>query len=116
MLMIENLHAQLLDGTPILKGMNLIIRAGEVHAVMGSNGSGKSTLASILAGSEGYEITQGSIHYQGQDLLSLSPEERAAQGLFLAFQYPVEVPGVNNAYFLRTAVNSVRQKRGQPEL
>ncbi len=100
----------------ILKGVSLAIHPGEVHALMGPNGSGKSTLASILAGRKEYEVTGGEIRFQGRDLLALVPEERARAGLFLAFQYPVEIPGVNTAYFLRAAVNELRKRRGQPEL
>ena len=117
MLEIKNLHARLEDdGREILKGIDLALKAGEVHAIMGPNGSGKSTLASVLAGREGYEVTQGSVTYQGRDLLELSPDERAREGIFLAFQYPVEIPGVNNMYFLRAALNAVRRHRGEPEL
>jgi len=115
MLDIENLHASVAD-KPILKGIDLHIKAGEVHAIMGPNGSGKSTLAHVLSGRDGYTITAGSVRYQGQDLLALSPEERAREGVFLAFQYPVEIPGVNNAYMLRTALNAVRKHRGEEEL
>jgi Fe-S cluster assembly ATP-binding protein len=116
MLEIKNLHARLSDGREILKGIDLSVKEGEVHAIMGPNGSGKSTLAGVLAGRPGYEITEGSVLYQGQDLLALSADERARAGLFLAFQYPVEIPGVNNMYFLRAALNSVRRSRGEPEL
>jgi Fe-S cluster assembly ATP-binding protein len=116
MLEIKNLHARLTDGREILKGIDLSVKEGEVHAIMGPNGSGKSTLAGVLAGRPGYEITEGSVLYQGQDLLALSADERARAGLFLAFQYPVEIPGVNNMYFLRAALNSVRRSRGEPEL
>jgi len=115
MLEIKNLHAGV-DGKKILKGVNLSIDAGEVHAVMGPNGSGKSTLAQILAGREGYEITAGQVIYQGKDLLELDPEERSREGLFLAFQYPVEIPGVNSTYFLKAALNEQRKHRGLPEL
>ncbi|MCU0770405.1 MAG: Fe-S cluster assembly ATPase SufC [Verrucomicrobia bacterium] len=115
MLEIINLSAGV-EGKPILKGVNLTIQAGEVHAVMGPNGSGKSTLASVLAGREGYEVTGGQVHYRGQDLLEMAPEERAREGLFLAFQYPVEIPGVNSTYFLKAALNEVRKHHGQPEL
>jgi Fe-S cluster assembly ATP-binding protein len=115
MLTITNLHAKI-DEKSILKGVNLQINPGEVHAIMGPNGSGKSTLASILAGKADYEVTEGSVEFEGQDLLELDPEERAAEGLFLAFQYPVEIPGVTNTYFLRTALNNVRKHRGLPEL
>jgi len=104
------------EGKQILKGINLTISLGEVHAIMGPNGSGKSTLAAILAGREGYEITSGQVVYKGQDLLELDPEERAREGLFLAFQYPVEIPGVNSTYFLKSALNEIRKHKGQPEL
>src|SRR5688572_24916537 len=104
MLQIQNLHASV-DENEILKGIDLTVRAGEVHAIMGPNGSGKSTLANIIAGKDDYEITDGSVTFEGQDLLEMAPEERAAKGLFLAFQYPVEIPGVSNTYFLRAAVN-----------
>jgi len=114
-LVIENLSAEI-DGKPILKGVSLEIPAGQVHAVMGPNGSGKSTLSYVLAGREGYEVTGGSATFDGQDILSMEPEERAALGLFLAFQYPVELPGVGNALFLRTALNAIRRHRGEPEL
>lgn len=103
-------------GKPILKGVNLTLRAGEVHAIMGPNGSGKSTLAAILAGRKEYEVTDGQVLYGGKDLLDMEPEERAREGVFLAFQYPVEIPGVNIKYFLRTALNEVRKHHGQPEL
>ena len=112
---IENLHAGV-DGKQILKGINLVIRPGEVHAVMGPNGSGKSTLASILAGRDGYDISGGEVIYCGKDLLAIDPEERAREGLFLAFQYPVEIPGVNSTYFLKAAYNEIRKHRGQSEL
>src|SRR5579862_2967565 len=115
MLEINNLHATV-DGREILKGVSLSVKAGEVHAVMGPNGSGKSTLANVLAGREGYEVTEGSVEYMGKDLLALDADERARDGLFLAFQYPVEIPGVNNLYFLRAAVNAGRKHRGEPEL
>ena len=112
---IVNLHAGV-EAKPILKGFNLTIGAGEVHALMGLNGSGKSTLAAILAGREGYEVSQGSVKYLGLDLFELDPEERARAGVFLAFQYPVEIPGVNSTYFLKAALNEIRKSQGQPEL
>ncbi len=115
MLEIKNLHASVED-REILRGIDLSIGAGEVHAIMGPNGSGKSTLANVLAGREGYEVSAGQVLYQGRDLLDMSPEDRAREGLFLAFQYPVEIPGVNNLYFLKAAVNAVRKHRGQDEL
>jgi Fe-S cluster assembly ATP-binding protein len=115
MLEIRNLEVTV-DGTPILRGIDLVVPAGEVHAMMGPNGSGKSTLAYVLAGREDYEVTSGSVHYNGNDLLAMEPEERAAAGVFLAFQAPVELPGVGNANFLRTALNAVRRVRGEPEL
>jgi Fe-S cluster assembly ATP-binding protein len=115
MLKIENLHVRV-GGKEILKGISLAVNAGEVHAIMGPNGAGKSTLGNILAGREGYEVTEGSVEYEGRDLLALEPEERAAAGVFLAFQYPVEIPGVNNTYFLRAALNAQRKHRGEPEL
>jgi len=116
MLEIKSLHARPKDGREILKGIDLTVEAGEVHAIMGPNGSGKSTLASVLAGREGYEITEGSITYLGRDLLDMPADERAREGVFLAFQYPVEIPGVNNMYFLRAALNAARRHRGEPEL
>ncbi len=115
MLEIENLHVTVGD-REILRGITLSVGIGEVHAIMGPNGSGKSTLASAIAGRDGYQVTQGAIRFQGRDLLALSPEERAREGVFMAFQYPVEIPGVNNAYFLRTALNAIRKHRGQTEV
>ncbi len=115
MLNIQDLHAKVED-KEILKGLNLNIKAGEVHAIMGPNGSGKSTLANVLAGKNGYEVTKGSVEYDGKDLLELAPEERAWAGVFLAFQYPVEIPGVNNVYLLKAAVNAIRKNRGEQEL
>jgi len=115
MLEITNLHATV-DGKEILKGIDLTIRPGEVHAIMGPNGSGKSTLAFILTGRDGYEVTAGEVRYQGRDLLELAPEARAAEGLFLAFQYPVEIPGVPNTTFLKEAVNAGRKHRGEAPL
>jgi Fe-S cluster assembly ATP-binding protein len=116
MLEITNLHARIADGREILKGIALSVAAGEVHAIMGPNGSGKSTLAGVLAGRPGYEVTDGSVRYDGRDLLAMSPDERARAGVFLAFQYPVEIPGVNNMYFLRSALNAGRRSRGEAEL
>jgi len=115
MLQINNLHV-CVDSKPILKGLNLEVNAGEVHAIMGPNGSGKSTLSYVLAGRDGYEVTEGSIIYQGQDLLELQTEERAQQGIFLAMQYPVELPGVNNMVFLRESLNAIHRARGEPEV
>ncbi|MEO6305779.1 MAG: Fe-S cluster assembly ATPase SufC [Bacteroidia bacterium] len=115
MITIKNLHASIGD-KEILKGINLEIKAGEIHAIMGPNGSGKSTLASVLAGRQDYEITQGEVQFNGKDLLELSPEDRAREGLFLAFQYPVEIPGVSNINFLKTAVNEIRAYHGQEEM
>jgi len=114
-LKIQNLHVRI-AGREILTGLSLEVAAGEVCAIMGPNGAGKSTLGHVLAGREGYEITQGSITFEGRDLFTLAPEERAAAGLFLAFQYPVEIPGVNNTYFLRAALNAQRKARGEPEV
>jgi Fe-S cluster assembly ATP-binding protein len=118
MLKIENLHARIedVDEGEILKGLDLEVKPGEVHAVMGPNGSGKSTLAYILSGRDGYEVTDGSISFDGEDVLEMEPEERAAAGLFLAFQYPIEIPGVANMYFLRTALNAIKKARGEPEV
>ena len=116
MLEITNLHARIADGREILKGIDLAVEAGEVHAIMGPNGSGKSTLAGVLSGRPGYEVTEGAVLYRGRDLLALGPDERAREGVFLAFQYPVEIPGVNNMYFLRAALNAGRRHRGEPEL
>lgn len=115
MLSIKNLHAEV-EGKKILKGINLNIKAGEVHAIMGPNGSGKSTLASVLAGREDYEVTDGTVEFMGRDLLELSPEERAGEGIFLSFQYPVEIPGLTTTNFVKTAVNEVRKYRGQEPL
>ena len=115
MLKISNLHVRI-AGKDILTGLNLEVKAGEVHAIMGPNGAGKSTLGNVLAGREGYEVTEGSVTWNGTNLLELEPEERAAAGVFLAFQYPVEIPGVNNTYFLRAALNAQRKRRGEPEL
>ncbi|MEM8993531.1 MAG: Fe-S cluster assembly ATPase SufC [Acidobacteriota bacterium] len=115
MLKINNLHAGI-EGAEILKGIDLDIKDGEVHAIMGPNGSGKSTLAQILAGREEYEVTEGSVDFDGEDLLEMDPEERAREGLFLAFQYPVEIPGVSNTYFLKAALNATREHRGEPEM
>ena len=115
MLKIENLHVKV-DNKKILDGLNLEVKAGEVHAIMGPNGSGKSTLANVLAGKDGYEILDGAITYQGKDLLSMTPEDRACEGVFLAFQYPVEIPGVNNVYLLKAAINAIRKYKGENEL
>jgi Fe-S cluster assembly ATP-binding protein len=115
MLKIHNLHASV-DGQSILNGIDLEVKAGEVHAIMGPNGSGKSTLAHILVGREGYEVTEGEVSYTGHDLLAMEPEQRSREGIFLAFQYPVEIPGVNNGYFLRTALNAVRKQRGLDDI
>ena len=115
MLKIDNLHVRIGD-REILKGLTLEVKAGEVHAIMGPNGAGKTTLGNVLAGREGYDITAGSVTFDGGDLLSKDPEERAADGVFLAFQYPVEIPGVNNTYFLRSALNAQRKARGEAEL
>ncbi len=115
MLSIKNLHASI-DDKEILKGVNLDIKAGEVHAIMGPNGSGKSTLSSVLAGREEYEVTAGSVNYEGKDLLDLNPEDRAREGVFLAFQYPIEIPGVSNVNFLKTAINETRAYKGQDSI
>ena len=115
MLEIKDLHAKV-ENKEILKGLNFSVKAGEVHAIMGPNGSGKSTLANVLAGRNGYEVTKGSVDFDGKDLLELEPEERAWAGVFLAFQYPVEIPGVNNVYLLKAAVNAIRKSRGEQEL
>jgi Fe-S cluster assembly ATP-binding protein len=115
LLEIKNLHASV-EGNEILKGIDLAIRPGEVHAIMGPNGSGKSTLARVLAGQEAYEVTGGQVLFDGQDLLEMDPEERAREGVFMAFQYPVEIPGVGNTYFLKAALNAVRKHRGQPDI
>jgi Fe-S cluster assembly ATP-binding protein len=115
MLRIKNLHARVGD-KEILRGIDLEVRPGEVHAIMGPNGSGKSTLAQVLAGRDTYEVTKGEVLYEGKDLLALAPEERAVAGIFMAFQYPVEIPGVGNLYFLRTALNALRKRRGEEEL
>ena len=115
MLSIKDLHVTV-DGTPILKGINLNVNAGEVHAIMGPNGSGKSTLANVLAGRDDYEVTQGSVEFMGEDLLEMEPEERAWAGIFLAFQYPVEIPGVSNIYLLKAGLNAIRKNQGLPEL
>jgi len=115
MLTIKNLQAKIED-KPILKGIDLEIKAGEVHAIMGPNGSGKSTLANVLSGNENYEVTGGEVLFEGKDLLDMDPETRAREGLFLAFQYPIEIPGVSNATFLKTALNEIRKYKGLPEL
>ncbi|HEV3181268.1 MAG TPA: ATP-binding cassette domain-containing protein, partial [Steroidobacteraceae bacterium] len=115
MLEVENLHVEI-EGRKILDGLSLAVTAGEIHAIMGPNGSGKSTLAYVLAGKEEYEVTQGRVLFEGEDMLAMDPDERAAKGLFLAFQYPLEIPGVSGMTFLRTAINAQRKKRGEPEL
>jgi len=115
MLKIKDLHVRV-DGQDILRGLDLTVNAGEVHAIMGPNGSGKSTLAQMLAGRADYEVTRGSVEYMGRNLLELAPEERAREGVFLAFQYPVEIPGVNNVYLLKAALNALRRHRGEPEV
>ena len=115
MIKIENLHVEV-EGNKILKGINLEVKAGETHAIMGPNGSGKSTLAQVLAGHEDYDITEGTVEYLGKDLLEMDVDERACEGVFLAFQYPVELPGVNNTYFLKSALNAQRKYHGKPEI
>jgi Fe-S cluster assembly ATP-binding protein len=115
MIKIKNLHATV-EGKEILRGIDLEVNAGEVHAIMGPNGSGKSTLANILAGNENYEVTKGEVIYEGEDLLDMAPEERARAGVFLAFQYPIEIPGISNATFLKTAINEIRKAHGQDEI
>jgi Fe-S cluster assembly ATP-binding protein len=115
MLEIKNLHARVED-KEILRGIDLMVNAGEVHAIMGPNGSGKSTLAGVLAGRDAFEVTRGEVRFEGKDLLEMDAEERAREGLFLAFQYPVEIPGVSNTYFLRAALNAIRKHKGEPEL
>ena len=115
MLVIRNLHASV-EGSEILKGIDLTVKPGEIHAIMGPNGSGKSTLAHVLSGRDGYDVTGGEILYHGKDLIAMAPEDRAREGIFLAFQYPVEIPGVSNTYFLRAALNAIRKHRGQPEV
>ena len=115
MLEIHNLHVRV-GGTPLLRGIDLCVNAGEVHAIMGPNGSGKSTLARVLAGHPDYQVTEGEVSYEGRDLLAMDPEARAREGVFMAFQYPVEIPGINNAYFLKAALNALKKHRGEEEL
>ena len=115
MINIQNLHVEV-DKKEILKGINLKVKPGELHVIMGRNGTGKSTLANVLVGNEKYEVTKGSVTFQGKDLLDLTPEDRACKGLFLSFQYPVAIPGVNNMYFLKAAVNAVRKSQGKEEI
>ncbi|MDA1192104.1 MAG: ATP-binding cassette domain-containing protein, partial [Candidatus Poribacteria bacterium] len=115
MLEVRNLHVSV-DGNVVLRGLDLTINAGEVHSIMGPNGSGKSTLARVIAGHEEYEVTEGEILYNGNDLIALPAEERACEGVFMAFQYPVEIPGVSNSYFLKTALNAIRAYRGEDEI
>ena len=115
MIKIENLHVEV-DGNKILNGINLEVKAGETHAIMGPNGSGKSTLAQVLAGHEDYDVTEGNVEYLGKDLLDMDVDERACEGIFLAFQYPVELPGVNNTYFLKSALNAQRKYHGESEI
>src|SRR6185436_4085977 len=115
MLTINNLHARVAD-KDILRGINLTVKAGEVHAIMGPNGSGKSTLAGVLTGKDAFEVTEGEVLFEGKNLLDMAPEERAGEGVFLAFQHPIEIPGVSTNYFLRASLNSIRKYRGQPEL
>ena len=115
MINIQNLHVEV-DKKEILKGINLKVKPGELHVIMGRNGTGKSTLANVLAGNKKYEVTKGSVTFQGEDLLDLNPEDRACKGLFLSFQYPVAIPGVNNMYFLKAAVNAVRKYQGKKEI
>jgi len=116
MLTIKNLHASVEEGAEILKGLDLEVKPGEVHAIMGPNGAGKSTLASVLAGKDGYEVTEGSVDFDGKDLFELETEDRAKEGMFLAFQYPVEIPGVSNINFLKTAINEIREYKGEEAL
>ncbi len=115
MIKIKDLHASI-EGKEILRGINLEVNTGEVHAIMGPNGSGKSTLANVLAGHEGYEVTKGKVTYEGKELLEMAPEDRAREGIFLAFQYPIEIPGISNATFLKTAINEIRKYRNKPEI